>query len=93
MTDQAHVNRTVTLRFFAWMRERTGISETEIAVPATVRTVRDLVVWLKAEDERYARAFVEPRVVRAAIDKRHVEVDAEIGNAREIAFFPPMTGG
>lgn len=93
MTETAQTNRTVTLRFFAWMRERTGVSEADVIIPNTVRTVRDLVIWLKSHDERYARAFVEPRIVRAAIDKRHVEVDTEIGNAREIAFFPPMTGG
>lgn len=93
MNDQTQITRDMTLRFFAWMRERTGFGETTVSVPSTVTTVRELVLWLKAQDESYARAFVEPRVVRAALDQKHVTIDTELGDAREVAFFPPMTGG
>ena len=81
------------LVYFAWVRERIGLGEEEAEPPAGTETVADLVRWLKARGEGYAHAFENERVVRAAIDRRHVKPDASIGDAREIAFFPPMTGG
>ena len=59
----------------------------------SVRTVDDLIGWLAKRGETYAHAFETPRVIRAAIDHAHVKPDAMIAGAREIAFFPPMTGG
>jgi molybdopterin synthase sulfur carrier subunit len=81
------------LRYFAWVRERIGKPEEELDLPAGVTTVADLVQWLRSRGEEYAHAFENPKVVRAAIDREHVKADAAIGAAREIAFFPPMTGG
>ena len=79
--------------YFAWVRERVGKAEEVLEPPASVETVSDLVGWLSARDEGYAHAFENPRVVRAALDRVHVKPDARIAGAREIAFFPPMTGG
>ncbi len=79
--------------YFAWVRERIGLSEEDIAPPREVETVRQLVEWLATRGEGYAAAFANPRTVRAAIDKTHAAPDAPIRGAREIAFFPPMTGG
>ena len=81
------------LLYFAWVRERIGKPEEEIDLPTSVRTVGDLVAWLKKRGEEYAYAFENANVVRAAIDRNHVKPDAQIVGAREIAFFPPMTGG
>ena len=81
------------LLYFAWVRERVGKPEEEIEPPANVRTVGDLVTWLKQRGEEYAYAFEKPKVIRAAIDHAHVRPDTAIAGAREIAFFPPMTGG
>ena len=78
--------------YFAWVRERIGKAEETIDPPASVKTVGDLMQWLIGRGEEYARAFEKP-VVRAAIDHTHVKTDAAIAGAREIAFFPPMTGG
>ena len=58
-----------------------------------MRTVDDLIAWLSGRGEAYAYAFEKPKVIRAAIDHAHVKSDAAISGAREIAFFPPMTGG
>ena len=58
-----------------------------------MRTVDDLIGWLSQRGEAYAYAFEKPKVIRAAIDHAHVRPDAVIAGAREIAFFPPMTGG
>lgn len=81
------------IRYFAWVRERTGKAEEELDLPADVTTVAQLMDWLSARDETYAYAFENPKVIRAAIDRRHVKSDTALKDAREIAFFPPMTGG
>ena len=81
------------LKYFAWVRERIGKAEENIEPPANVRTVDELIAWLSGRGEAYAYAFEKPRVIRAAIDHAHVKQDAAISGAREIAFFPPMTGG
>jgi sulfur-carrier protein len=83
----------VKLVYFAWVRERVGRTDEEVEVPAGLATVADLVRWLKERGEEYAYAFENADVVRAAIDHTHVKPDAAIAGAREIAFFPPMTGG
>jgi sulfur-carrier protein len=81
------------VKYFAWVRERVGKSEETIEPPASVRTVDDLMAWLTGQGEAYAYAFEKPKVIRAAIDHAHVRSDTAIAGAREIAFFPPMTGG
>lgn len=83
----------VKLVYFAWVRERIGKSQEEIELPENVVTISDLIAYLCTIDEGYAAAFTEPQVIRAALDKTHVLHDEVIGNANEIAFFPPMTGG
>ena len=83
----------VKLVYFAWVRERVGRTDEEVEVPAGLATVADLVRWLRERGEEYAYAFENADVVRAAIDHTHVKPDAAIAGAREIAFFPPMTGG
>jgi molybdopterin synthase sulfur carrier subunit len=83
----------VKLVYFAWVRERIGKPEEEIDVPAGIATVGDLMAWLARRGEEYAYAFENPKVIRAAVDRAHVKADTAIAGAREIAFFPPMTGG
>ena len=79
--------------YFAWVRERVGKAEEVVEPPAAVRTVGDLIGWLTTRGDEYAHAFAAPKVIRAAIDHAHVKPDTAIAGAREIAFFPPMTGG
>ena len=81
------------LLYFAWVREKIGKAEETLALPASVTTVAELVAWLVARGPEYAEAFAKPEVVRAAVDKSHVKVSASIRGAREIAFFPPVSGG
>jgi molybdopterin synthase sulfur carrier subunit len=91
--ETATTARPVRLVYFAWVRERIGLGEEELSLPDDARTVLDLVRWLKRRDEGYAAAFADETLVRAAIDRSHVKPSASIEGAREIAFFPPMTGG
>ncbi|MBV9565690.1 MAG: molybdopterin converting factor subunit 1 [Bradyrhizobium sp.] len=81
------------VKYFAWVRERIGKAEETVEPPAGVRTIEDLIAWLSQQGETYAHAFERPKVIRAAIDHAHVRPDTAIAGAREIAFFPPMTGG
>ena len=84
---------SVKLLYFAWVREKVGKAEEIVDLPAGVKTVADLVAWLRDRGPEYAEAFARPGVVRAAIDKRHVQQASAIAGAREIALFPPVTGG
>ena len=81
------------LLYFAWVRERIGKADEDVSPPAGVVTIADLIKWLSGRGEEYAYAFENSKVIRAAIDRNHVQASAEIAGAREIAFFPPMTGG
>jgi molybdopterin synthase sulfur carrier subunit len=83
----------VKLLYFAWVRERIGKAEEDIDPPDSVATVADLIGWLSGRGEQYAYAFENPKVIRAAVDRTHVKADTAISGAREVAFFPPMTGG
>ena len=81
------------LLYFAWVRERIGKGEEVVDLPAGVATIGDLMTWLAGRGEEYAFAFENPKVIRAAIDRSHVKPATAIVGAKEIAFFPPMTGG
>jgi sulfur-carrier protein len=83
----------VKLVYFAWVRERIGLNEEDVELPATVRTTGELVAWLKARGPEYAHALAEPAAVRVAVDRVHARTDAPLAGAREVAIFPPMTGG
>jgi len=81
------------LLYFASLRERIGRGEEQLdELPPQVLTIADLMAWLSARDEAYEAAFASG-LARAAIDKKHAKPEASIAGAREIAFFPPMTGG
>jgi molybdopterin synthase sulfur carrier subunit len=81
------------VKYFAWVRERIGKPEETIDPPTDVVTVSDLIAWLSQRGEEYAHAFEKPKVIRAALDQAHVQASAPLAGAREVAFFPPMTGG
>ncbi len=84
---------TVTLRYFAWVREKVGRAEESVQLPANVATVAELMTWLQTRGPEYASAFERAAVIRAAIDQTHVKPSAALAGARVIAFFPPVTGG
>ncbi|MFO7769940.1 MAG: molybdopterin converting factor subunit 1 [Roseovarius gahaiensis] len=77
--------------YFAWVRERVGRPKDKLETGA--ETVRDLVNELREKEERYAAAFADLDALRVAVDQELTDFDAPLKNAREVAFFPPMTGG
>lgn len=83
----------IRVLYFAWVRERVGRAEEVLDVPPGVTSVADLIGWLTQRGPGYADAFDRPEIVRAAVDQTHVRPAASIAGAREVAFFPPVTGG
>jgi sulfur-carrier protein len=79
--------------YFARIRQVVGRSSEEIEVPASVVTVSGLMDFLAGCDDGLAAAFADRRTIRAAVDQVHAGFDASIAGAREVAFFPPVTGG
>lgn len=82
---------TVQVLYFAWLRERIGLGREDVTTDA--ETVADLVAELRAREDRYDLAFSDMAAVRCAVDQVLVDLDAPLLGAREVAFFPPMTGG
>jgi len=84
---------TVKLVYFAWVRERIGMAEEHVSLPENVKTGADLISWLAGRGDGYAHALEEPLAIRVAADQTLIDADDMIGEAHEIALFPPMTGG
>jgi molybdopterin synthase sulfur carrier subunit len=81
----------IDILYFAWVRERIGLPRERLETRA--ETVADLVEELKAREERYAAAFADTSALRVALDQDLASFDAPLKGVREVAFFPPMTGG
>ena len=81
----------VEVVYFAWLRERIGVPRERVETGAA--TVADLVAELTAREARYAAAFADLAAVRVALDQELSDFDAPLDGVREVAFFPPMTGG
>lgn len=84
---------TVTLKYFAWIREKAGIAEEQVTLPPDVITVVDLLRWQAARGHPFDHAFEHEAAIRVAVNHVHVTSSTPLGEAREIAFFPPVTGG
>jgi len=81
----------IDVLYFAWVRERIGLPKEQVETSAA--TVADLVEELKTREERYAAAFEDVSALRVAVDQELTDFDAPLEGVREVAFFPPMTGG
>lgn len=81
------------VRYFAWMKRTVGVPEEDVTPPAEVRTVGDLVAWLRSRSAGHAEALAEGAAFGAAVDRRTATMDVVLADAREVAFFPPFTGG
>ncbi len=83
----------IEILYFAWVREAVGCDGETISPPETVIVVADLLDWLSARSEAHGRALADRGRLRVAIDQGFAALDAPISGAREIAIFPPVTGG
>ena len=83
----------IRMLYFAWVRERVGTGEEMVDPPADIASIGALIDWLAARSEGHADALSDRGRLRAAVDQDFVAMDASIAGAREIALFPPVTGG
>lgn len=83
----------IQVLYFAWLREKAGVAEEAVEPPAALATVGDLLEWLKRRSAGHADALADLSVVRVALDQEYVNFDHPIAGAREVALFPPVTGG
>jgi molybdopterin synthase sulfur carrier subunit len=83
----------VKVRYFAWMKRTVGFAEEEVIPPEGTDTVGDLIVWLRSRSPGHAEALAEGAAFGAAVDQRTATFDVKLAGAREVAFFPPFTGG
>lgn len=83
----------LTILYFAWVRERIGVDREQIEVPADIITVAGLHAWLMKRSGTHAQALADRERLRVAVDQAFASWDATIAGAREVAFFPPVTGG
>lgn len=81
----------IDVLYFAWVRERIGVPKEQVETGAV--TVADLVAELRGREERYEAAFADLSALRVATDQELTDFDASLAGVREVAFFPPMTGG
>lgn len=81
------------LLYFSWVRERIGVASEEREIPAQITSVEQLLNWLSRQGEQYENALSDSASLRVALDQTHVTADSPLNGAREIAIFPPMTGG
>ncbi|MDM7932548.1 molybdopterin converting factor subunit 1 [Tabrizicola sp.] len=81
----------IDVLYFAWVRERIGLPREKVETSAA--TVADLIDQLRAREDRYAAAFADLSALRVALDQELSSFDAPLSGVREVAFFPPMTGG
>jgi molybdopterin synthase sulfur carrier subunit len=84
---------SLNILYFAWVRENIGRDEEAMAHPGPAATVSDVITRLAGRGGGYAEAFADPERIRAALDQRFVPIDTALGGARELALFPPVTGG
>lgn len=83
----------MNILYFAWLRERIGVGAETLSPPVAVETVTQLMDWLSQRSAGHAAAFADRKLIRIAVDQVHSNPATRIIGAKEIAFFPPVTGG
>ncbi|MCW0236653.1 MAG: molybdopterin converting factor subunit 1 [Ferrovibrio sp.] len=79
--------------YFALLRERVGMAEETVALPENVRTVADLIAWLRSRSPQHEAALADPTMVRVAVNQDYAQPGDAVQPGDEVAFFPPVTGG
>ncbi len=81
------------LLYFAWLKTKTGVAEEEVAPPAEVTTVAELLAWLKTRGPGYAEALEDLSALRVAVNQEYARPGDPVAPGDEVALFPPVTGG
>ena len=83
----------ISVLYFASVKEKVGFGQEQVSPPASVATVSDLMDWLATRSPQHANAFAQRATIKSAVDQNHVPSSAPLRDAKEVAFFPPVTGG
>jgi molybdopterin synthase sulfur carrier subunit len=83
----------VHLLYFAWVREMVGTDSETITLPTELSTVAALLDWLATRSPGHAAALADRSRIRIAVDQAFATAATPLNNPREIAIFPPVTGG
>lgn len=82
------------LLYFAWFKDHTGVSEENINLPSSIKTINDLISWLENKDQKYKKIFSNKSILNIAINHKIAQAhDLAVNDSDEVAFFPPVTGG
>jgi molybdopterin synthase sulfur carrier subunit len=87
------MSKPLTILYFAWLRDRTGLSQEDVALPDDVGTVAELVAYMSSRDATHAAAFRNFKTVRCAVNQEFADYSSPVRPGDEVAFFPPVTGG
>ena len=87
------MDRPLTILYFAWLRERTGLSREDLTLPDGVETVAGLLDYLASRGPGHAAAFQNRKTVRCAVNQEFADPSVRLQPGDEVAFFPPVTGG
>ena len=79
--------------YFAWLRQKVGVGEEQLDVPAEVKTTGDLVNWLVSQGGGHAEAFKDMSAIKVAVNQEFADLETAVAANDEVAFFPPVTGG
>lgn len=83
----------IKIRYFAWVQQQIGMAEEMIDPPPSLKNVGELMAWLAGKSDDHAKAFANPSQIKIAINQHYCEPSHSLASAKEIAFFPPVTGG
>jgi len=82
----------IQLCYFASLRERLGVGDEAVTLPADVDTVAELQRWLQERGEPWSAALADKRLL-VAVNHELAEPVTGVRDGDEVAWFPPVTGG
>jgi len=83
----------MNIKYFSWLKDQIGIETEKINAPKNIKTVQDLIIYLKTLSDKHSQVLNDTTIIRCAVNMEVVNLDHNINDNDEVAFFPPMTGG
>jgi molybdopterin synthase sulfur carrier subunit len=87
------MSRSINIIYFAWVRERLGLDEEQVVLGDEVETIGQVLTLLADRGAAYAQVLSDITKLRFALDQDYGTPESLVGSAKELAIFPPVTGG